>query len=230
MTKNIYSEENSEYLRNNPDWHVEDSPWKAKQILKMLVRNSLHPKSIAEVGCGAGEILNQLYYSLPDDIRFAGYDISIDAINLARQRTKDRLDFRNEDFTITGDNFDLLLMIDVFEHVEDYMGFLRSCKERKTKYVMFHIPLDIAVDAVLRNKLMAGRKYVGHLHYFTKETALATLKDCEYEIIDFFYTAGTLELPRFKSLIFLPARIMYKINKDLGVKLFSGFSLMVLAK
>ena len=57
MTENIYTEPHGEYLRNNPAWHVEDSSWKARQVMKMLNRNSLNPKTVAEAGCGAGEIL-----------------------------------------------------------------------------------------------------------------------------------------------------------------------------
>lgn len=43
-----------EYLEHNPSWHVEDSAWKAKQIVEMLNRHDIHPRTIAEVGCGAG--------------------------------------------------------------------------------------------------------------------------------------------------------------------------------
>ena len=48
------------YLSENPDWHVGDSPWKAQQIHKIIDRNKLSPRTICEVGCGAGEILRQL--------------------------------------------------------------------------------------------------------------------------------------------------------------------------
>ena len=136
----IYTEEKGEYLLKNPTWHVEDSPWKAKQILKMLNRHPINPKSIAEVGCGAGEILNQLYLALPTDLTFTGFDISIDAFNFAKERENERLKFRLGDFSETREKFDLLLAMDVFEHVDDYMGFLRSCK-RRSKYTIFHIPL-----------------------------------------------------------------------------------------
>ena len=57
-----------EYLDNNPTWHVEDSPWKAKQILKIIRRNSLHPNSICEIGCGVGEILRQLFLQMDIDV------------------------------------------------------------------------------------------------------------------------------------------------------------------
>ena len=79
------------------------------------------------------------------------------------------------------------MAIDVFEHVEDYFGFLRKLRE-KAEYKIFHIPLDLSVQTVLRSSpIIKGRKSVGHIHYFTKETALETLKDTGYEIIDYFY-------------------------------------------
>jgi hypothetical protein len=232
MTENIYTEQNGKYLENNPTWHVEDSPWKAKQIAKILKRNPINPKTIAEIGCGAGEILNQLHLSMASDVYFTGYDISMDAINLAKQREKNRLVFKHENFLESNIMFDLLLMIDVFEHVDDYLGFLRLCKN-KAKYKIFHIPLDASVLMVLRNKLISVRGSVGHLHYFMRDTAIATLVDSGYEIVDFFYTAGMLELPNrsIKSKIaFLPRKLMYMINKDFAAKTIGGFSLLVLAK
>lgn len=232
MGEKIYTEEQGQYLQNNPTWHIEDSPWKAKQIIKMITRNSLDPKSIAEIGCGFGEILNQLYLSLPGDVRYTGYDISKDAIDFARQKEKDRLDFKQENFVETNTRYDLLLMIDVFEHVDDYLGFLKLCKG-KAKNTIFHIPLDISAQGIFRNKLTSMRKSVGHLHYFTKETALATLVDSGYEIVDFFYTPGAVDLPKKTlkaKLAALPRRLMYKISKDTAVKMLGGYSLLVLAK
>ena len=232
MTEKIYTEDNCEYLKNNLTWHVEDSPWKANQIIKMLNRNSISPKSVAEVGCGAGEILNQLHMSMSNDVSFTGYDISSDAIKLASSREKERLEFKHENFLETNASFDLLLMIDVFEHVDDYLGFLRLCKS-KAKNTIFHIPLDLSAQAVLRNKLMDGRSSCGHLHYFMKETALATLADSGYDIVDFFYTAVSLDLPSktLKSKIaVLPRKILFKANEDIAAKLLGGFSLLVLTK
>ena len=101
MIDALYTDENGDYLKNNPTWHVEDSPWKAKQILTMLNRHPIHPKSVAEIGCGAGEILNQLYAALPDDVHFTGYDISSDAIRFAKQREKERLEFKHENLLQT---------------------------------------------------------------------------------------------------------------------------------
>lgn len=233
MADTIYTEKNGEYLKNNPTWHIEDSPWKAKQILKMLRRNPIHPKSIAEIGCGAGEIVNQLHQAMPNDVSFTSYDISGDAIRLAKQREKDRLKFEHSDFLENNSKFDLVLMMDVFEHVADYLGFLKRCKS-KSKYTIFHIPLDITIMKIAKNGLISKRKSVGHLHYFIKETALATLVDAGYEITDFFYTEEFIDLSVRKTLkskiFYVLHKSLYKINEDLAVRLFGGVSLLVLTK
>src|ERR1700747_1878199 len=75
-----------EYLAKNPGWHVEESAWKARQVVRALRRNDVAPKTICDVGCGAGEVLRQLQASLDSDCRFWGYDISPQAIYLAQAR------------------------------------------------------------------------------------------------------------------------------------------------
>jgi len=231
QTENIYKKEKGEYLQSNPTWHFEDSSWKAKQIKKILDRNSITAKTVVEVGCGAGEILNQLHSLMPESISYTGYDISIDAIELAKLRAKSRLEFIHEDFSKTKKQFDLLLMIDVFEHVDDYLGFLRLCKD-KSNYKIFHIPLEMNVQAILRNLPMLSRKTVGHLHYFAKQTAIATLTDCGYEIVDCFYTASSSDLSRTlkAKIAAIPRKILFNLNQDLTVTVLGGYSLLVLAK
>jgi len=129
--------------------------------------------------------------------------------------------------------FDLVMAIDVFEHVEDYFGFLRKLKNRGT-YKIFHIPLDLSVQSVLRSSpILKERSSVGHIHYFTKETALETLRDTGYEVVDYFYTNSSLELKNRgwkANLMKLPRALFYSIHKDLSVRIFGGFSLLVLAK
>ncbi|HEY7127267.1 MAG TPA: hypothetical protein VH540_25265, partial [Ktedonobacterales bacterium] len=58
MLQTLYT--SGSYLEKNPSWHVEESPWKAAQVLRMLARHQLHPRTIGEVGCGVGEVLKQL--------------------------------------------------------------------------------------------------------------------------------------------------------------------------
>lgn len=232
MSEKMYT--NGEYLEKNPTWHVEESPWKAKQILKIINRNHLQPNSICEIGCGAGEILNQLYSQMPGNISFVGYEISPQGFNLCQQRKNQRLQFHLKDL-LQDDKafFDIVLALDVLEHVEDYFGFLKKLRE-KGQYKIFHIPLDISVGAVLlKSFILERRQKVGHIHYFTKETALATLKDTGYEILDYFYAPISIDLPTksFGSLpLKLPRKIMYKLNKEMTSRILGGLSLMVLTR
>ena len=224
--------DNAEYLAHNPSWHVEDSPWKAAKIWEILDRNSIKPARIAEVGCGAGEILVQLKTKLPGSA-FVGYEMSSQAFKLASERERPGVHFINKSIFEDNAHFDLLLCIDVFEHVDDYIGFLRSLK-KLADYKIFHIPLDLSVQSVFREQaLLHARKSVGHLHYFTKQTAIETVKYAGYDIIDCNLTALTLELPDRglrANLMNVPRWLVSRLSPDLASRLLGGWSLMVLAR
>ncbi len=222
------------YLEVSGSWHEEDSPWKARQILKMLDRHGLEPATICEVGCGAGEILRQIADSLGHDRSYVGLDISPQAIAIASEKTAPHLRFaRGDILSMETPVFDLLMAIDVFEHVEDYIGFLRSIRTRGA-YKLFHIPLDMNVQMVLRGTpIRRVRDLVGHIHYFSKDTALATLEDAGYHVVDHFYTPNMLELPHIGwrgQLMRLPRKLAYSLHPDLAARILGGYSLMVLAR
>jgi len=230
-TKTVY--ENGTYLDNNPTWHAEDSSWKARQIEKILKKNNVAPSTICEVGCGSGEILNCLANSYDSNVDFSGYEISPQAFEICKTKEKQNLHFFLTNLLDKEHvSFDVIMAIDVFEHVDDYLGFLRKFKA-KGKYKVFHIPLDISVQTVLRcSPILKERNTVGHIHYFTKETALAALKDTGYDVIDYFYTTGSLELPNrgWKANLLKLPRLLFYIHQDLTVRILGGFSLLVLAK
>lgn len=231
MDRSIYTD--GTYLDKNPTWHTEDSAWKARQILRMLQRNSINPKTICEVGCGAGEVLRQLQEGMDPSCEFHGYEISPQAFRLCEGKANERLHFHLQDFLQEqGPPFDLLLLIDVIEHLEDYRTFLRKVKPR-SRYKGLHIPLDLSVQSVLRRgRLDFIRDRMGHIHYFTKETALRSLEDSGYRILDHFLTGVALENPNktLKTHIAnVPRRVVSLVHRDLAARLFGGFSLMVLA-
>ncbi|HLW88614.1 MAG TPA: class I SAM-dependent methyltransferase [Terriglobales bacterium] len=222
------------YLKNNPSWHIEESPFKVRQIRRMLKQQNLTPKTVCDVGCGAGLVLAELQPHLPSDCVCCGYDVSPVALAMSAKRGNDNLRFRLHD--IRKDEcdtfFDLLLMLDVFEHVEDYMGLVRIVRS-KAKQKLFHIPLDLSVQAVLRkNGLIRRRDNHAHLHYFTKETALRTLTDVGYTIVDYFYTPRCIELGDLfvQKIVRIPRQLSYAVLPDLTVRVLGGYSLMVLAE
>jgi len=220
------------YLEKNPSWHVEESPFKAKYILKLLERNNMSPSTICEVGCGAGEVLKQLQDKMGPNHEFWGYDISPIAQRLIEPRLNDKLHFKLADPSQEDKNYELLLVLDVVEHVEDYFAFLRGMRPI-ARYKLFHFPLDISVQAVIRRDGMMKRRVDhAHLHYFTKELALQALVDTGYEIQDYIYTPRSNEIgPSLLQKAFrIPRTVLYSFNHDFAVRVLGGYSFMVLAK
>lgn len=218
------------YLRSNPTWHSEDSGWKTDQVWRLLIDNHVEFSSCVEIGCGSGHVIAGIAHKHPK-ARFVGYDISPQA---ELQWPKDTsVVFELGDAAESDERFDIGLMIDVFEHVEDYLGFLRSCAHLAT-YFVFHIPLELHLTAILRDQQMKTREEVGHLHYFSRATALATLRDAGYRIVDERYTAGALELESARTRATRIAnplrRALWAIEPTLVVKLLGGYSLLVLAQ
>jgi len=231
MVENIYT--TGQYLEKNPTWHSEESPWKVRHILPMMQRHHIVPNTVCEVGCGAGEVLRLLQGNISDTCTFWGYDISPQAIAMCEEKANDRLHFKLADIRQEQDVFfDLLLVLDVIEHLEDYFSFLRDLRP-KSHYKLFHIPLEMSVQGVLRDKVfIRNRDLHGHLHHFTKETALRTLEDVGYEVLDYSY-APEYEMSttlRQTNLMKLPRRLFFALHKDWAVRMLGGFRLLVLAK
>jgi len=220
------------YLERNPDWHVRESPWKASQVARMLGDHELNPRTVCEVGCGVGEVLAQLQLQLEPQCELSGYEVSPIAFARAQERANERLQFKLADLRHeTGVHFDLLLVLDVLEHVDDYIGFLSDLRSRAS-FTIMHIPLDLSVQTVLRRGALSKRRDLyGHLHYFTKETALRTLKDAGYRIIDARYTDHPIVFggTREQRMLKVPRRLGFALNQDWAARMLGGFSLLVLA-
>ncbi len=221
-----------EYLQKNPTWHVEDSPWKAAQILRALSLLPRPPRTICDIGCGAGEILRQLELQMPPEstTEFVGYDISPQAIALARSRESLRTRFVQGDAKSDEQHFDVLLCIDVFEHIEDYFQFLRSIRS-KADYFVFHIPLELNCESLLRNFLIENRALYGHLHQFTRDTALAVIQECGYGVMGKFYTHSYECMPdNFHSRITKGIRrTIFATLPKASPRLINGLHVMILA-
>ena len=222
------------YNEKIPTWHVEESAGKAQEILRLLRGHHLTPHTICEVGCGAGEVLRQLQVALPRDCELTGYDISPQAIKLAHTRENERLHFHLGDFRCADTSrYDMLLVLDVLEHLEDYYSFLRSLKSRAA-YKVFFFPLDLSVQTVIRpHGLLHTREAFAHLHYFTKETALRALEDTGLTVLDAVYTSDALDSPTEllgRRLLKWPRKVAFAFNHDLAVHLLGGYRLLVLAR
>jgi ubiquinone/menaquinone biosynthesis C-methylase UbiE len=219
--------------KKGKDWHEEDAPWKAQKVYQILQKNQINPSSIGEIGCGSGELLLSLSKYYDNDVRLSGYVTSDEAYNKCKNKEIDNLHYYFKNLLKEDVYFDLVMAINVFTHVNDYLGFLSQLKS-KGKYKVFHIPLELTVYSILRSSYYQKKiKEGSYRHLFNKDTALGTLIGTGYEIIDYFYTSGALELPNRgpkENLWKLPRKLLFGINEDFGAKLLGGFQLMVLTK
>lgn len=214
-------------------WHEEDSPWKAQKIFQVLERNDVRPSTVGEIGCGAGGVLYNLASYYNENVEFYGYETSKEGFELSKIKESKNIHYFNEDLLKVDRYYDVVMAINVFTHVRDYLGFLSKLRT-KGEYKVFHIPLQVTLYYVMRSRYFQKKEYIrSHYHHFNKETALGTLKGTGYEIIDYFYTAASLDLPnrgQKENLWNLPRKLLYAIDKDFAAKTIGGFSLMVLTK
>ena len=219
------------YASLNPEFGDDNAELKIAKALDAVRLYKIPHQSIAEVGCGGGAIIRGLSQALNAD-RAVGYEPMPEAFAVARTRATDKLSFLNQSVTPDSrENFDLVLCFDVIEHLEDCFSFIRDLKSLSGRF-LFHIPLDLSVQMVARMTPILGvRQSVGHVHYFAKDTALATLKDCGLKVRGHFYTCGADGNYQGKlyRLLKWPRKMAFAINQDLAVRFLGGYSLMVYA-
>ena len=226
------------YLGAHPNWHSEDSTWKADELSVMLPSDliltwkKLPFVRVVEYGCGAGGVLNAVVQRLRMtglEVEGLGVDISGAAISLARSQYQ-ALMFSCTDFVNVKEHADLALAIDVIEHLpkpEALLAHLRS----KSTHQLFHIPLD----ENLYDRLKVGSRYYewlradrGHLHYFTRPSALNLLSENGLRIVGWRYTFWGQQPGRSCAFVRHVRTSGYKTFPTIAVRLFGGASLAVL--
>lgn len=226
--RNIY--QNGEYLANNPNWHQEDARWKSQHILRMLKKASLSPMTVCDVGCGTGDVIAELSKTMRS-CKFHGFDISEQIIRTASKHKSNNIEFSIGD--LPKSRCDLIMLIDVIEHVENITDLLKNIK-KCGDYKLFHIPLNLSVTGILKKDFFVRERLsVGHIHIFSKDIALSLLRENGYEIIAWEYTAPAIDRTDDRTISRLGKImrvILRSINPDFAAKFAGGFSLLVLAK
>ena len=238
---NINRYTSGEYYQKNHHYHTEDAEFKWNNFLKILKKSNINfneINSIVDVGCGSGKILFEAKKSnfFSEKCVYEGFDINPDAIKLAKKRDEN-INFYNNDFINSEEKYsDLILASDVFEHIENSYEFLIKLKEKGNLF-LFNIPLEISLFSMIRRKNIFQDSYnqVGHLHFYTKKTAILLLESCGYKISRFIFVDNRLkELKDKKDIkkftIYVLQFLLGLISKNLACSIFEGYSLVVLAK
>lgn len=189
-----------------------------------------NPATICDVGCGAGDVLTNVAKHAPSARDCVGYDL-YQPPQAWEKNTNPRVRFRLADFAVSDERYELVMLIDVVEHLEDPFSFVRQLVGR-AKWFVFHIPLDLSILTLLRGGLTETRRQVGHMHWFTKPLAEAFLADAGLTVLSEQFTAASLFLkPRTvrARAARSPRRLAMRLNPELAALTLGGMSLMVLA-
>lgn len=238
---NIKSYVLNDYMKKNHSYHIEDSEFKWSNFSNILKKSNFdfsNIKSIADIGCGSGQILVEAKKSnlFNNQCSLEGYDINPDAIKLAKSNSN-QISFFNKDFIdLKINNKDIIIVSDVFEHIQDTYNFLTKLKE-KGKFFLFNIPLEISLFSMIRKKNIFEHSFnnVGHLHFYTKKTSILLLKSTGYEILNYNFVNNRFKEFKdnkkiFSFLVNIPQYFLQIFSKNLACTIFGGYSLVVLAK
>lgn len=231
---NMYSK--GIYFKNKTR-HSKDARFKVKPIMNFLKvyleKYSLKVNSYADVGCGSGQFaelfVNELKIIFSSIKTFKAFDVSPHVNELSSKN----LDFQFGDFTETNEHFDLVTLIDVFEHVINPSEFLKKISKR-TNFIILHIPLEDCMSVNFRTLQKRKINNPGHLLYLNINSAINLITSSNFKIIDFEYSTEAIKAPSnnesILQKIFFPIKfIVFKSNKYLYSKIF-GNSLIVFAR
>ncbi len=217
------------YANDNPDWHLSDSPHKAEAVLQVARRAGLRPRSVIDVGCGAGGVATRLAEAWPES-EVQGWDIAPEAIARARAGGGGA-SFHVGDPCREGVRAELVLCLDVAEHVVDDVGLLRDLAALGPTLIV-RSPLDLSVLDVIRPaRALEARERYGHVHAYTRALARARLEDAGWRIeASIFHRVPPRRQTLRERVVDRVRRTAFQLAPETTVDLLGGWSLVMLAR
>ncbi len=183
-----------------------------KGIVKELYGDNL---SVLDVGGGTGWVLNSLKKATNRFKYFNIVDIDDNAQNIALSNGYSYFKGRIEDYK-PKDKFDLIIMLNLIEHVNDPVSVLRKIKEitNKNGLIIIKTPNNDSLDARIFKKYNWGGLHAPrHFNIFSKQSIEIIAKNIGLEIESIKYTQGA---PQWTTSVMgqLSKYNIIDINKD----------------
>ncbi len=219
------------YEEQSADWHESDAAWKATQVACMLEAVGVRPKTLCDIGCGTGGVLEALRPLLPETA-LTGYELSRAALTLAPPARKEVVEFVTTPISQDRRTFDVALCLDVFEHVSDYYGFLQEVRA-KADQVVFHIPIEHTLQTLVRPQGLKERRLrLGHIHHFSHASALDLLESTGFSVIRARRTTPDFDRPptTLRGWTHVgPKWLTWKLSPTVASQVFLNLPLLVFA-
>ena len=162
------------YARKHPDWHLPDAPAKARDLAgglaELLRRLPGKRLRLADVGAGVGGVLTevvQVVRKLDPEVHVdpVGFEVSHQAVRTAQQLFPD-LPMRCKILEASDGPFDVVLLVDVLEHVENPWELLRATRDT-SRFLLLRQPLLENFSTFRHDNYLGQREQWGHIGFFT---------------------------------------------------------------
>ena len=184
----IYSD--GTYREKNPDWHLKDASAKAEDVFPFLVQIlDAHAGrlAVADIGAGVGgvsaELSRMLRCQRPNaDVQFECFDLSPSATAEGRSLFPD-LKFHCGKIRYEDGPWDVCLLIDFLEHLENPHAFLKMLSQ-KCRLIVVRQPLQENFSTWRHNNYSAQREQWGHVSFFNARSFRCMAEAAGWEIQD----------------------------------------------
>jgi SAM-dependent methyltransferase len=169
-----------------------------RHIQEDLVRlvGSLDVRSVLDVGCGSGENLARLAGLKRFDL--AGTDVSEHALALARRRAPSvRFSVLDIERGRLAESFDLVMSIQVVEHLKADVAALRNMATMASRYVF---------TSTMAGRMRPSERLIGHVRNYSADELRRKLVDAGLDVVWIRGWGFPLYSPLYRTLVeFLPA-------------------------
>lgn len=190
----IYS--SGEYIELNPSLHNEDSFFKFSNIKDVLQKSGILEFNvkykILDIGGGNGQVGKYFCEYLIEkgiDFEFDALDLSEDMLKIQKLNNQYLSRTYSGELDLVPECYDIILLIDVIEHIEEYNSFLNKLNF-KTSHVIFNIPIEKNIFDRLRNYYLRNGYYLeqyrtlGHVNFYSYSSSVQLLRNY-FDLIEF---------------------------------------------
>jgi trans-aconitate methyltransferase len=184
---------NGQYFKTNPNLHLEDTEFKFSNLYEYLNMVELKDETIKilDVGGGAGvlgKFVADYFFKKAIKVNFTALDLSEKMLSEQKNNNPHITNALNISISdIPNNYYDLVLMIDVIEHVENYESVAKKLSEISNN-IIYNIPIEINLFDILRNIKMRGgyyksqEKLIGHINRFSYDSSIRFIEKY-YDIV-----------------------------------------------
>jgi 2-polyprenyl-3-methyl-5-hydroxy-6-metoxy-1,4-benzoquinol methylase len=145
--------------------------------LRTLNRNKKSTSTVLEIGCGDGYFLSQF----ADYSRIVGFEPSPEG-KLAQERGVSLIDsYFSLDSVKEFDNFDIVILRQVLEHVVNPKAFIKEVKQKISKDGLLYLEVPNGSKSIAKSRFHDF--YYEHVSYFTKSSMILLLEHAGFEVV-----------------------------------------------